>query len=186
MATNFAFSKIWRVVTIGEAGRKSAIAVLWTLGATLALLVSFIVANFPSGANHVVGSPTRAQVTGTWVGDYDLGLVLRPNGTFTSAALPPHVGTAAPDLSSGDGNVLNVWSGQGTWTIDSGDLDGSTESVIFTVGCGAASDGCANHPRMFELQLETNAPSGGGGPALFYYLGSTHDLSNQYPFVRQQ
>jgi hypothetical protein len=56
--------------------------------------------------------------------------------------------------------------------------------VIFTVSCGAAPSGCAGHPRTFDLQVETNAPSGGGGPALFYYLDSRHDLSNQYPFVR--
>ncbi len=163
-----------------------AVGVLGALGAVLVLLVFFLVVHFRSGGNQVVGSPTRAQVTGTWGGDYGLGLVLRPNGTFTSAALPPQVGTAAPDISSGDGDahVLNAWSAHGTWTIGPGDLDGSPESVIFTVDCGAAPNECAGHPTTFELQLETNSPYGGGGPALFYYLGSTHDLSNQYPFVR--
>jgi hypothetical protein len=171
------------VVNIGEAHRKNAVAVRWTLGAALVLVAYFIVAHFQSGTNQVVGRPTRAQVAGTWGGDYGLGMVLRQNGTFTSATLPPLVGTAPPYLSSG-GDVLNVWSGHGTWTIGPGDLGGSAESVIFTVDCGAAPNGCADHPRTFELQLETNSPSGGGGPALFYYLGSTHDLSNQYPFVR--
>jgi len=80
--------------------------------------------------------------------------------------------------------VLNAWPGHGTWTIGHADIDGSGESVIFTVDCVAAPDGCASRTRMFELQLETNSPYGGGGPALFYFLGSTHDLSSQYPFVR--
>jgi hypothetical protein len=56
--------------------------------------------------------------------------------------------------------------------------------VIFTVDCGDAPDRCAGHPRTFELLLETNSPVGGGGPALFYYLGRTQDLNNQYPFFR--
>jgi hypothetical protein len=115
-----------------------------------------------------------------------LGLVLRPNGTFTAPALPQQVGTAAPVLSSADGSVLNTWSGHGTWVIGPGVFNGSPESVIFTVACGAAPSGCAGHPATFDLQVETNAPSGGGGPALFYYLGSPRDLSNQYPFVRGQ
>ena len=57
--------------------------------------------------------------------------------------------------------------------------------MIFTVACDAPN-GCAGHAQTFDLQVGTNAPSGGGGPALFYYLGSRHDLSNQYPFVRGQ
>lgn len=36
----------------------------------------------------------------------------------------------------------------------------------------------------FDLQAETSSPSGGGGPALFYYLGDPDDWNNQYPFVR--
>jgi hypothetical protein len=161
-----------------------AVAVLWTFRAGLVLLAFLNLAYFRPGANRVVGSPTRAQVTGTWGGDYGLGLVLRPDGTFTSAALPPHVGTAAPVLSSAGTFVLNAWSGHGTWIVGPGDLGGSPESVIFTVDCGAGPNGCAGHPRTFELQVETNAPSGGGGPALFYYLGGARDLSSQYPFVR--
>jgi hypothetical protein len=177
------------VVNGGKSGRMRAVAVHWALGPALVLLVFvgfggfFVVTHFNSGANQVVGSPTRAQVTGTWGGDYGSNLVLRPNGTFTTDALPPQVGTAAPELSSTSGDVLGTWSGHGTWTIGAAD-DGSAESVIFTVDCGAAADGCTGHARTFELQLETNSPQGGGGPALFYYLGSTHDLSNQYPFVR--
>jgi hypothetical protein len=161
-----------------------AVAVLWTFRVGLVLLALLNLAYFRPGANRVVGSPTRAQVTGTWGGDYGLGLVLRPDGTFTSAALPPHVGTAAPVLSSGDGDVVDTWPAHGTWTIGPGDLNGSPESVIFTVDCGAAPSRCADHPRTFDLQLETNSPDGGGGPALFYYLGSPRDLSDQYPFVR--
>jgi hypothetical protein len=160
----------------------------WALGPALVLLVFlfflvfFVVRSFHSDANQVVGSPTRAQVTGTWEGDSDMTLVLRPNGTFTTQGLPSQVGTAAPVLSA-SGDVLDVWSGHGTWTIGPGAFGGSPESVIFTVDCGTAPGGCAGHPRSFDLQLETNSPQGGGGPALFYYLGSPHDLSNQYPFV---
>jgi hypothetical protein len=112
-------------------------------------------------------------------------LVLRPDGTFTASALPPQIGTAAPALSS-TGDVLNTGSGHGTWTIGPGVFNGSPDSVIFTVACGTAPSSCAGHPRTFDLQLETNAPNGGGGPALFYYTGSPRDLSNQYPFVRGQ
>jgi hypothetical protein len=163
-----------------------AVAALWTFGAALVLLTFFNVAYFKPGANQVIGSPTRAQVTGTWGGDYGLGLVLRPNGTFTASALPQHVGTASPALSADGSAVLNTWPGHGTWVIGPGVFNGSPESVIFTVACGTALSGCAGHPRTFDLQVETNAPSGGGGPALFYYLGSPRDLSNQYPFVRGQ
>lgn len=164
--------------------RSTSRAVLWTLGAALIAFVFFNVTYFRPGANHVVGSPTHAQVTGTWAGDYGLALVLRPDGTFTTAGLQPQVGTAAPVLFSTDGDVLNVWSGHGTWIIGPGNFNGSPDSVIFTVACNAGPTGCAGHPRTFELQMETNAPSGGGGPALFYYLGNSRDLSNQYPFNR--
>jgi hypothetical protein len=165
--------------------RRNARAALWTFGAALVLLIFFNKAHFKIGADQVIGSPTRAQVSGSWGGDHGLGVVLRTDGTFTTAALPPQVGTATPPvMSSADGSVLNVWSGHGTWMIGPGVFNGSPESVIFTVACGAGPGGCAGHVRTFDLQLETNAPSGGGGPALFYYLGRPHDLSNQYPFVR--
>jgi hypothetical protein len=170
--------------TVGRA-RRNARAVLWVFGAALVLLIFFNRAYFETGANQVIGSPTRAQVTGTWVGDYALTIVLRPNGTFTTSGLPPHVGTAAPITFSADGDV-DVWSGRGTWIVGPGIFNGSPESVIFTVACDAAANGCAGHPRTFDLQMEGNAPAGGGGPALFYYLGNPHDLSNQYPFVRGQ
>lgn len=160
-----------------------AVAVLLTLGAALVLLVFVVVAHVRAGAGQVVGSPTRAQVTGTWGGDYGLGLVLRPDGTF-SADLPAQVGTAAPVPSGGDGDVVDGWPAHGTWTIGPADPGGGADGVIFTVDCAAAAAGCAGHPRTFELQLETSAPDGGGGPALFYYLGGTRDLSSQYPFVR--
>src|ERR1700722_17547524 len=125
-----------------------AVAVVWTLGAALVLLVFFTVAHFWPGANRVVGSPSRAQVTGSWDGDYGFLLTLRPDGTFTSPGLPPDVGTAAP-VPSGvyeDGDVVGVWPAHGRWTIGRGDL-GSAESVIFTIDCGAAPAGCAGHPR---------------------------------------
>ena len=106
-------------------------------------------------------------------------LTLRPDGTFTSAALPPHVGTAAIVVNSV--GVVGAWPAHGTWTIGPGHPDSYAESVIFTVDCGAPHIRCTGHPRVFELQLETNSPQGGGGPALFYYLDRTRDLNNQYP-----
>jgi hypothetical protein len=166
-------------------GAMGARAVLWTFGAGLVLLVFFTRAHFETGANRVIGSPTRAQVTGTWVGDYALTIVLRPNGTFATSGLPPQVGTAAPIAFRADGDV-DVWSGRGTWIIGPGIFNGSPASVIFTVTCDAAPNGCAGHPRTFDLQMESNAPADGGGPALFYYLGNPRDVSNQYPFVRGQ
>jgi hypothetical protein len=175
-----------RPVTAGFTRRRlRAFGALCALGA-LALSAFFLVAHFSRAVNQVVRSPTRAQVVGTWVGDYDLVLVLRADGTFTSAALPAQVGTAEPVLSSGGSYVVNAWSAHGTWSVGSGDLGGSAKSVIFTVNCGPGTDRCAGHPATFELQLETNAPAGGGGPALFYYLGTSHDLNSQYPFVRGQ
>jgi hypothetical protein len=80
--------------------------------------------------------------------------------------------------------VLDLWSGHGTWTIGPGGFNGSPQSVIITVACRAAPSGCAGHPRTFDLQVETKAPNGQGGPALFYYLGNPRDLSNQYYFIR--
>jgi len=171
------------VVNTGEARRK-AVDIRWASWAILALLVVFVFAHFKNGpgANQVVGSPSRAQATGNWIGDYALNLVLRPDGTFTSVGLPPQVGTAAPVINSA--GVVGAWPARGTWTIGLGHLDSFTESVIFTVDCGASRIRCTGHPRVFELLLETNSPQGGGGPALFYYLDRTHDLNNQYPFVR--
>jgi len=61
------------VVKIAGAGRKNVVAALWTVGVALVPLVFFVVTQ--PGANQVVGSPTRAQVIGTWGGDYGLGLV---------------------------------------------------------------------------------------------------------------
>src|SRR5215472_8218038 len=147
-----------------------AVAVRWTFAAALVLLIFANVAHFKPGANHVVGSPTRAQVTGTWTGDFALGFVLKPDGTFTATGLPPHVGTAGPTLSADGSSVLGVWSGHGTWVIGPGVFNGSPQSVIFTVACDAAPSGCAGHPRTFDLQVETSAPSDGRGPVLFYYL----------------
>jgi hypothetical protein len=131
----------------------------------------------------VISSPTRAQVTGTWVGDHGLSLVLRPDGTFTTPALPSRIGTAAPAPGADESPMPGTWSGHGTWVIGPGIVGGSPRGVIFTVACDAPN-GCAGRPRTFDLQAETNAPSGGGGPALFYYLGGGHDLGNQFPFIR--
>jgi hypothetical protein len=166
--------------------RRSYGAVLWTFSAALTLLafVSLEYFYLQPRANHVIGSPTLSQVTGTWAGDYGTNLVVRPDGTFTTDAVPQDVGTAAAVTFSADGSQLNGWSGHGTWAIGPGIFHSSPDSVIFTVDCDAAAHGCAGHPRTFDLQMETNAPQGGGGPALFYYLGSPRDLSNQFPFVR--
>jgi len=159
-------------------------AVLWTFSAALALLAFVNLEYFQPGANHVIGSPAASQVTGTWVGDYGTNLVLRPDGTFTTGAVPQDVGTAAALTFSADESQLDGWSGHGTWTIGPGIFHGSPDSVVFTVDCDAAARGCAGHPATFDLQMETNAPQGGGGPALFYYLGRPGDLGNQFPFVR--
>ena len=167
-------------------GRRSdrAVVALWTLGAALVLLVVYNLVYFNSGANQVIGSPTRAQVTGTWDGDEGSNLVLRPNGTFTASALPQDVGAAGAVTYTPSESLLNPWSGHGTWIIGPGDFTGSPESVIFTVACAPTPNRCAGHARTFDLQAETNAPNGGGGPALFYYLGNTRDLNNQFMFVR--
>lgn len=151
---------------------------LWGLGSALALLVVFNVAYFNGfGTDPVIGTPTRAQVTGTWVGDYGATLVLSPDGTFTASGLPPYVGDAT-GFPGTPGLPQNPASGHGTWIIGPGDFNGPPESVIFTFDCGAS--GCAT----FDLQAETSSPAGGGGPALFYYLGDPDDWSNQYPFVQ--
>jgi hypothetical protein len=55
------------------------------------------------GTDPLIGSPTPAQVTGTWVGSSGARLVLRPDGTFTASHLPPYVGqpTASPTCGWG-------------------------------------------------------------------------------------
>ena len=175
-------------VTAGENGgpaagrvrRTGAVTILWIFGAALALLVLFNVAYFNGfGTNPVIGSPTRTQVTGTWVGDHGAVLVLRPDGTFTAGGLPQ-----SPPQTSG--SPPNPPSGHGTWVIGPGEFNGPPESVIFTFACNAGSNGCAGQAMTFDLQAETSSPSGGGGPALFYYLGDPDDWNNQYPFVREQ
>jgi hypothetical protein len=154
-----------------------SIAVLWALGAALVLLTVNVL-HFRVGANRVIGAPSSAQVTGTWIGDYGSKLVLRPDGTFTAYTLPSQVGDEA------DTSILsgphNPWSGHGTWVVRT---NRSPESVHFTVACAAIPDGCAGHPGAFDLLVETNSPNMGGGPALFYYVGSPRDLSIQYSFV---
>jgi hypothetical protein len=42
---------------------------------------------------------------------------LRPHGTFTSAALPPHIGTATPETYGQDGSITGAWPARGTWTL---------------------------------------------------------------------
>lgn len=185
-----------RVMIVGENGgpatarrvRRSAgaVAVLWTFGAALAALVLFNVAYFNGfGTDPVIGSPTRAQVTGTWVGDHGATLVLRPDGTFTATSLPPYVGDATDSFGT-SGLLRNPPSGHGTWVIGPGDFNGPPETVIFTFACDADPNVCAGHAMTFDLQAEASSPSGGGGPALFYYLGDPDDWSDQYPFVRGQ
>lgn len=163
-----------------------SVAVPAVFGAGLALLVVLNVAYFNGfGTDPVIGSPVRAQVTGTWVGDHGATLVLRPDGTFTASGLPPYVGNAT-DAVGTTGLPQNPPSGHGTWIIGPGDFNGPPESVIFTFACDAGPYGCAGQAMTFDLQAETSSPSGGGGPALFYYLGDPDDWSNQYPFVRAQ
>lgn len=164
----------------GRVRRTGAVTVLWTFGAALALLVLFNVAYFNGfSSDPVIDSPTRTQVTGTWVGDHGAVLVLRPDGTFTAGGLPQ-------SLLQTSGSPPNPPSGHGTWVIGPGEFNGPPESVIFTFACNADSNGCAGQAATFDLQAETSSPSGGDGPALFDYLGDPDDWSNQYPFVREQ
>jgi hypothetical protein len=107
--------------TVRRVGRSYS-AVLWTFSAGLALL-TFVNLEYwylQPRANHLIGSPTPAQVTGTWEGDLGTNLVLRPDGTFTASPVPQDVGTAAPVTFNADGSQLNAWSGRGTWTIGPG------------------------------------------------------------------
>jgi hypothetical protein len=157
----------------------------WPLAASLAgtgLFVVFNVAYFNGfGTDPVIGSPTDAQVTGTWVGNDGARLVLKSDGTFTASRLPPHVGqpTDFPDMLPG----RNPPSGHGTWLIGPGDFGASPQSVVFTFACSVPADECANWNLTFDLQAETSGPS--GGPALFYYQGDPDNWSDQYACTRQ-
>jgi hypothetical protein len=158
-----------------KVGRLGRAVRVWPLVVSLAgtgLFVVFNVAYFNSGADPVISSPTRAQVTGTWVGRGRAKLVLRADGTFTASRLPPYAGqpTDLPDMLSGQTSP----SGKGSWVIGPGVFSGPPESVIFNF---------AGSTKTFDLQAETSSPS--GGPALFYYLGDPDDWSNQYAFTRQ-
>jgi hypothetical protein len=140
-----------------------AVAVLWTFGTALVLLVFFNVAYFKSGINQVIGSPTRAQVTGTWVGDYGSELVLRPDGTFTAYGLSPHVGNAA-DTPIASVPPQNPWSGHGTWIIGPGEFNGPPESVRSRSrppSCHLELSGCP----AWALQLLVRTEGGAGPPA---------------------
>jgi hypothetical protein len=163
----------------GRVRRTGAVTALWIFGAALVLLVLFNVLYFNGfGTDPVLGSPTRAQVTGTWIGDHGAILVLRADGTFTASGLPSSLPVS--------GSLPAQPSGHGTWVIGPGDFSGPPESVIFTFACDAGPGGCAGPATTFDLQAETSSPSGGGGSALFYYLGDPDDWSDQYPFVREQ
>jgi hypothetical protein len=155
---------------------------VWLLVASLAgtgLFILFNVVYF--NTDPVIGSPTHAQATGTWVGSGGARLVLRSNGTFTASGLPPYAGqpTDFPDMLMG----RNPPAGHGTWLIGPGDFGGSSESVIFTLTCPAPARECTNLNLTFDLQAESSGPS--GRPALFYYLGDPDDWSDQYAFTRQ-
>ncbi len=158
---------------------------VWLLVASLAgtgLFILFNVAYFNGfGTDPVIGSPTGAQVWGTWVGSGGARLVLRPDGTFTASGLPPYVGQPTDFLDMLLGR--NPPSGHGTWVIGPGDFGGSPESVIFTFTCSPPGHECTNWKLTFDLQAERPGPS--GGAALFYYLGDPDNWSDQYAFTRQ-
>lgn len=156
----------------------------WPLVASLAGIALFVLFNAAYfngfGTDPVIGTPTHAWVTGTWVGNAGATLVLKPDGTFTASGLPPYTGQPDfPGMQSG----RNPASGHGTWVIGSGDFNGPPESVIFTFACSALAGECAYQNLTFDLQAENPGPS--GGRALFYYLGDPDDWSNQYAFARQ-
>jgi hypothetical protein len=160
-----------------------SVAVPAVFGAALALLVLLNVVYFNGfGTDPVISSPTRAQVTGTWVGDHGATLVLRPDGTFTASGLPPYVGYAT-DFGQTSGIAQNPWSGHGTWVIGPEDSSSTPDSVIFTLACDAGPNRCMAQDMTFNLQAEASSPS--GGPALFYYLGDPDDWSDQYAFLRE-
>jgi hypothetical protein len=172
------FARTVRVSLARRAARR------WTLMASLAgiaLFVLFNVAYFNGfGTDPVIGIPTRAQVTGTWVGNAGATLVLKLDGTFTASGLPSHTGQSDfPGMQLGH----NPASGHGTWAIGPGDFNGPPESVIFTFACSANASGCGNQVLTFDLLAENPGPS--GGPALFYYLGDPDDWGDQYAFTRQ-
>jgi hypothetical protein len=167
---------------LSRAGRVARVWLLVTSLAGIGLFILFNVAYFNGfGTDPVIGSPTRAQVTGTWMGTGGARLVLRRSGTFTASRLPPYVGqpTDFPDMLLG----RNPPSGHGTWAIGPGVYGGPPESVIFTFACSPLASGCTNWNLTFDLQAESPGPS--GGPALFYYRGDPDDWSDQYAFTRQ-
>jgi hypothetical protein len=144
---------------------------VWFVVAALAgagLFVAFNVAYFSPGDQPI--TPTRAQVTGTWIAASGAQLVLRPNGTFTARALSPAIG------NTGTGQAPSA--GHGRWVIGFDGTGSSAKSVIFTFACIPPSSACAT----FSLAAENHGPS--GRPALFYYLGDPDD-DNQYAFTRQ-
>lgn len=175
---------VWALIVFvrsvrGSRARRAARS--WPLAASLAGIALFVLFNLNGfGTDPVIGTPTRAQVTGTWVGNAGATLVLRPDGTFTARGLPSYAGQPdSPGMQLG----RNPASGHGTWVIGPGDFNGPPESVIFTFVCAVHPSGCGNQVLTFDLQAENPGPS--GGPALFYYLGDPDDWADQYAFTRQ-
>jgi hypothetical protein len=132
--------------------------------------------NYFYGDGTIIGTPTTAQVTGTWSGDYGETLTLRPNGTFTAEGIEiddNSTGTSVPPPKA-------PVTGSGTWSIEPGSDATGEGGVTFTfTSCNATF--C---PGSFELYAQTSSPVSGRGPALFYYLGDP-DSDNQYDFVLQ-
>jgi hypothetical protein len=128
------------------------------------------------GNGTIIYTPTTAQVTGTWSGDYNETLTLWPNGTFTAKGVQiddNYTDTSVPPPKA-------PVTGSGTWSIEPGSDASGEGGVNFTfTSCNAAP--C---PGSFELYAETSSPVSGRGPALFYYLGDPDD-DDQYAFVLQ-
>lgn len=92
------------------AGRAARVGLLVASLAGTGLFILLNVQEFTT--DPVIGSPTVAQATGTWVGGGGAKLVLQSNGTFTASRLPPYAGqpTDFPDVLTG----RNPLSGDGT------------------------------------------------------------------------
>ncbi len=155
---------------------------VWLLVASLTGIGLFVLFNaaYFTWTDPVIGSPTDAQVTGTWVGTGGARLVLGRNGTFTASRLPPYAGQMTDFRNMLLGRSPSA--GHGTWVIGPGVFGGPPESVIFTFACSPRGSRCRNWNLTFDLQAESRGPS--GGPALFYYQGDPDDWSDQYAFSR--
>lgn len=139
-----------------------------------ALLIGFNWTYF-YGDGTIIDTPTTAQVTGTWSGDYGETLTLRPNGTFTAEGV--EIDDTSTDTSVPPPKA--PVTGGGTWSIEPGSDASGEGGVDFTfTSCNASC------PGSFELYAQTSSPVSGRGAALFYYIGDPDD-DNQYTFVRQ-